>query len=170
MVDGQLRVNFSDEEASSEARSFDPLPSGQYYVRVTDIELKECGSESKNSGKPYWALEFTVQDGEYENRKLWTNAMLFDGALYTTAQLLKATGFPKALETGIIPDADDIISKECVVVVKKMRDAYREQRDGDGAPQWKNEVKGIKAFDGTSPSPKKGASGTVSAGAGSLLP
>lgn len=165
-----LRVNFSDEEAASEGRSFEPIPSGQYYCRLTDLELKECGPESKNAGKNYWAAEFTVQDGEYEGRKLWTNVMLFDGALYTLAQLLKATGYADALKTGVIPDADDLISKECIVIVKKMRDAYREQRDGDGEPQWKNEVKGIKAFDGTSPSPKKGATASVAAGPGSLLP
>lgn len=162
-----LRVNFSDDEIASEGRSFDPVPSGQYYCRLTDLEIKECGSDSKNPGKNYWAAEFTIQDGEFENRKLWTNIMLFEGALYSLVQLLKATGYEDALKTGVIPDADDLISKECIVIVKKMRDAYREARDGDGVPQWKNEVKGIKKYEGDSPSGKGKA---VSTGAGSLLP
>ena len=57
-----LKVNFSDAEVSSEARSFEALPTGEYYCRITDNVIKESQSE-KNRGKPYWALEFTVQDG-----------------------------------------------------------------------------------------------------------
>lgn len=163
-----LKVNFSTEEASSEALSFDAIPSGKYYARITDVTDKECGPESKNPGKPYWNLEFTIQDGEYEDRKVWTNCMLFDGALYTLAQLLKATDNEKALQTGDIPDGEDFISKEVIINVKKQRDTYREQKDGDGEPQWKNEVKGISKFEGESPS----AAGNkkTKAGAGSLLP
>lgn len=163
-----LKVNFSEQEASSEARSFDPIPSGQYYARITDVDDRECGSESKNPGKPYWAVEFTVQDGPHEGRKLWANAMLFDGALYTTAQILKATGFEKNLKTGSIPDGEELVSKECIVVVKKQRDTYAENRDGDGEPQWKNEVKGVKKYEGESPS--AGGHKTTKSGAGSLLP
>ena len=159
-----LKVNFSDQEASSEARSFDPLPTGAYYCRITDVEDRECGPESKNPGKPYWSIEFTIQDGPHEGRKVWTNCMLFNGALYTLAQLLKATGNEKALQTGNIPDGESFVSKEVLINVKKQRDTYAEQRDGDGEVQWKNEVKGIKAYDGASPA------GKVKSGAGSLLP
>lgn len=162
-----LKVNFSEQEASSEARDFSAIPSGKYYARITDVEDRECGPESKNAGKPYWNLEFTIQDGDFEDRKVWTNCMLFEGALYTLSQLLKATGNEKAIKTGDIPDGESFVSKEVIISVKKQRDTYREQKDGDGEPQWKNEVKGILAFEGTSPSSGKGA---VKAGSGSLLP
>lgn len=162
-----IKVNFSEQEASSEARSFDPIPSGQYYCRITDIDLRECGPESKNPGKPYWAVEFTVQDGEYENRKLWTNAMLFEGALYTVAQMMKAAGFEANMKKGIINDAEDFISKEVICVVKKQLDTYAMNRDGDGEKQWKNEIKGIKAYDGVSPASSASKTGS---GKGSLLP
>lgn len=161
-----LHVNFSDQEAGSEALDFEALPSGKYYCRVTDIELKEVGQDSKNAGKNYWAIEFTVQDGEYENRKLWTNAMLFEGALYTLVQLLKATGHEDAIATGDIPDADEFLSKEVMLNVKKLRDTYRENRDGSDEPMWKNEVKGIKAYEGA----KTEAPSKASKGKGTLLP
>lgn len=160
-----MKVNFSQEEASSEARSFDPIPSGNYNARITDIELRECGPNSKNPGKPYWAVEFTIQDGDFENRKVWTNVMLFDGALYTVAQILKATGHEDALKTGNLPDAEDLISSEVTIVVKKQRDTYAEERDGDGEVQWKNEVKGIKESSTLAP-----ANGGAKKGSGSLLP
>lgn len=140
-----LKVNFSGEEASSEARDFEPLPSGKYGVRITDVELRECGPNSKNAGKPYWNIEFTVQEGNHENRRLWSNCMLFEGALYTLAQLLKATGNEQALESGEVPEPDVFIGSPVTVNVRKERDNYREERDGSDEPLWKNEVKGIKA-------------------------
>lgn len=163
-----MKVNFSQEEASSEARSFEPIRTGTYSARITDIDLRECGPTSKNAGKPYWAVEFTIQEGEYEGRKVWTNAMLFDGALYTVAQLLKATGFEDALQTGELPEADDLISAEVNIVVKKQRDTYAEGRDGDGEVQWKNEVKGIKAP--STLSAANGGSNKAKKGSGSILP
>ena len=156
-----LQVNFSAEEASSEAREYDAIPSGSYHVRLTDITTKECGPNSKNPGKEYWALEFTVQDGDHVDRKVWANAMLFEGALYTLAQLLKATGHEDALKTGMIPDPDVLISSELTVVVKRARNAYKEAQNDDGLPVWSNEVTGIKAYDGT-------ASATASAAASDL--
>lgn len=161
-----IKVNFSDKEAGAEALSFDPIPSGTYHACITNIELRECGPESKNAGKNYWNVEFTVQDGEFEDRKLWTNAMLFEGALYTVVQMMKACGFAGLIDKGEIPDADDFISKHVYINVKKLRDTYHEERDGDGEPQWKNEVKGIKAYD-ENVSPAKGK---ANAGKGSLLP
>lgn len=158
-----LQVNFSEQEANSEAREYDAIPSGAYHVCLTDITTKECGPTSKNAGKEYWALEFTVQDGDHAERKLWSNAMLFEGALYTLAQLLKATGHEDALKTGNIPEVDDLISSELTVNVKRARNAYKEAQNDDGVPVWGNEVTGIKAYDGT-------ASSTASPKAASDLP
>jgi hypothetical protein len=145
-----LRVNFSDQEANSEARSFDPIPSGKYHVRLTDISTEKCGPTSKNPGKPYWHIEFTIQDGPHEDRKVWTNAMLFEGALYTLSQLLKATGNGEAIKTGKIPPADSFMGAELTIVVKKQVDTYAIEQgewDGTGPKPFKNEVKGIAAAD-----------------------
>ena len=159
-----LKINFSQEEAASESLSFEAIPTGKYNARITNIETRECGPNSKNPGKNYWAIEFTVQDGDYENRKLWTNCMLFEGALYTLSQLLKATGHEDAIKTGEIPDEDVFISAPVTLNVRKMRDTYREEQNGDGEVLWKNEVKGIlKPAEDVSKA--KGKSGK-----GSLLP
>jgi hypothetical protein len=153
MTDQPIRVNFSDEEASSEARDFTPLPSGKYNVFITDGETKESKSE-KNRGKPFWALEFTVSDGPYESRKLWTNVMLFEGALYSLVQLLKATGREDALQSGEIPPLDFFIGQQVTLNVRKERNKYmedkaREQGEDPVEPRWRSEVKGIKKFGDT---------------------
>ena len=157
-----LKVNFSEQEAASEGRSFDALPSGEYYCRITDVEDRVCGPESKNPGKPYWNVELTIQEGPYEDRKLWTNAMLFEGALYSLSQMLKATGREAALQSGEIPDGDEFVTNEVVVVVKKQLDDYAMKRDDDGEKQWKNEVKGFKAYGGKTAGAAKGKSGKAS--------
>jgi hypothetical protein len=154
-----LRVNFSEEEAASEAFSYDPVPTGSYNVNVTGIETRFSTSE-KNNGKPYWAVEMTVQDGPYEGRKFWGNVMLFDGALYSLSQLLKATGFEAALKTGKVPPADDLVGKTLTINVVKTRDTYRENQNQDGVKLFKNEVKGYKALQDAA-APGAGASGSL---------
>jgi hypothetical protein len=161
MTDTTIRVNFSDEEAGSEARSFDALPSGSYDVYITEIETRECGPQSKNPGKHYWNVMFTVDGGPHDGRVLFTNVMLFDGALYSLAQLLKATGHADALETGNVPGPDAFIGERVTVNIRKQKDTYKMEKEGTDEVLWKNEVKGIKAV--------KDAGGS-SSGGGSLLP
>ena len=35
----QLTVNFSQQEADSEARTYDVVPTGEYYCRITDVTV-----------------------------------------------------------------------------------------------------------------------------------
>jgi hypothetical protein len=171
MTEGTLKVNFSDQEASSEAKSFDPIPSGKYPAYLTDVELAECGPNSKNSGKPYWKLEFTVDGGPADNRKLWSNCMLFSPALYTLTQLLKAAGYNVSAGEMTLPDPDELIGKRFLLNVKKQRDTYAEERDGDGTPQFKNEIKTILTDDGAAAgSAPAMTKASAAAGSGSILP
>jgi hypothetical protein len=162
-----LRVNFSEQEAASEAREYTPVPSGKYPCYITDYETKFSTSQ-KNNGKPYWSLTLTVQDGnQYAGRKFFANVMLFDGALYSLSQLCKALGgeWEKALETGQIPHGDGLVGREVTAVVVKKVDAYKieqgEWKEGTPKPM-KNEVSGFKSIDA-------GAS-NVSSGSNSLMP
>jgi hypothetical protein len=152
MSDG-LRVNFSSKEATSEAR--EPMPAGKYHVKITDIDPRESQSE-KNFGKPYWAIEFTVQEGPYSDRKAWTNCMLFDGALYTLSQLMKSTGYDVDEGDFEVPDSDELIGRD--VVVRLIKKAATDEYDA------RNEVKGISAWD------DQAASGTSAGKSNSLLP
>src|SRR6266566_4010451 len=88
-LDSGIFVDMSAEEAKSQDR--EPLPVGKFHYKITDMDMVQV-REGKNQGKPYFNFEFTVQDGKYAERKDWTNAMLFEGALYTIAQILKALG------------------------------------------------------------------------------
>src|SRR5262245_62595892 len=91
--EGGLYVNFSDDDAATEARDPEPLPAGKYFCTLTDVELKESKS-ADNHGKPMYNLVFTVVEdkagGKYVNRKIFTNACLWPGALFTITWIMKA--------------------------------------------------------------------------------
>ena len=144
-----LSVSFSTEEASSEARSFELLPTGKYHIKVTDVETK-FSTSVKNNGKPYYALTLTVQSGKFENRKLWPNVMLFPGALYTLAQIMKAMGREPGNNVKV-PTPDELLSYDFIVTVQRVVDQYRidkgEWSPSSGEPKpMKNEVRGFSPF------------------------
>lgn len=146
--DQEFRVNFSNEEADSEARDYEALPSGKYHVTIFDGEVKRSKS-AKNPGKPFWALTLRVASGKYENRRLFDNVMLFEGAGYSLAQLMKATGHEDALKTGVIPKLSTLIGEEVTVVVTKNKDEYKmKEADPNDPPIFRNNVRGYKKFDG----------------------
>lgn len=168
-----LHVNFSDEEAGSEARDYEALPTGKYHVAIFDGEVK-FSTSTKNPGKPFWSLTLQIQDGKYEGRRLWANVMLFEGALYSLAQLLKAIGREDALQSGKIPALEELLGKEVVVTAQKGLDAYKMEKDGIDPKTatgderiYKTEVKGFKAWDGK-PVGTMTTSGTATSG--SMLP
>jgi hypothetical protein len=167
----QLTVNFSQQEAESEARTFEAVPTGKYYCRITDVDVKRSKSE-KHAGKPYYALELVIQDGKYANRKLWTNVMLFEGALYSLAQLHKALDFPM---TGGVIQPSQLQSRELVVIVQRVTDSYKIKQEqwtpGDGPKPMKAEVRGFQKYiPGVTGTSSAAAQGVEKSGSGSLLP
>jgi Protein of unknown function (DUF669) len=143
--ESQLNVRFTTEEAESQARSYEALPSGRYKVYITDITRKTSTSD-KNFGKPYWAMTLTVAEGPYEGRRLWTNVMLFDGALYSLAQLMKAFGLVPGADP--IPRPESLLGQQVGVQAQKIVDQYKIDK-GDwtadsGEPKpFKTEVRGF---------------------------
>jgi len=104
-----LKVNFTDREATSTVREIPP--SGEYLVAITDGEIKDVKPGRKNTGKPYWQLRFVIQDGAYAGSSLIASVMLFDGALFSFAQLMKALGYDVNSGDFLIPSLDEIIGK-----------------------------------------------------------
>lgn len=162
---GEIRVDFSSEEAASEGKSFDPIPTGKYHVAVYDCKLEKCGPSSKNPGKPMWNMQLKIQDGEYADRVVFTRIMLFEGALYSLAQFEKAfRGIEIKAQKGYkVPSPQEIIGLEGTAIVRKQVDKYaidNGEWDGNGPKPMKNEVKGFQPVDAAK----------ASAGSASLMP
>lgn len=132
-----LRVNFSDEEAA--AKSLEPFAPGKYKVKVTNVKVKASKSE-KNLGKPYYSLEYTVQDGQgpASGRKVFDNVMLFEGALYSLSQLMKALGYNVSSGGMQVPSGEALLGAEFVarIVITPARTV------GGTTYDPRNEVKG----------------------------
>src|SRR5215212_5489633 len=107
-----IRVDFTDtEKYSGSSLGIDPLPTGKYHVAITDVEMREA---KDNPDSKYLNIEFTVQDGQYEGRKLWTNASLLPHALYTIKGILEAIGM-ETTGNALDFEMDDLINEELVV-------------------------------------------------------
>jgi len=117
-----IKVVLSDKEASSTV--LDPVPMGWYKVTISDVELKEVKNapapgKKNNVGKPFYSIEATINEPEqYEGRKLFTNAMLFEGALYTISQIMKAMGIDVEAGEVEVPEIEELVGQEFMAKVK----------------------------------------------------
>jgi len=153
-----IKVNVSDKEDKS--GEFQPLPAGLYFCIITDVEPKASGSD-KNFGKPMLYFRFTIQEGPYAGRAMGSNACLWDGALYTIINLLKAVGEYDNCKSGgslEIPDAPEFYLGREIDVRRGINQKAKKENPTDDPGAWL-EVKGF--------APHKTTSGTV---AGSKSP
>lgn len=134
-----LKVNLSDREATSTVREIPP--SGEYVVAIADGEMKEVKPGRKNTGKPFWQLRLVIQDGAYAGSTLLASVMLFDGALYSFSQLMKALGYDIGTGDFTVPHLDAIIGK--TVNVRGYKKAPSTLPDGTELSE-RFEVRGFK--------------------------
>ena len=134
-----LKVNFTSEEAGSTVREIPP--SGEYLVAITDGELKEVKPGRKNTGKPFWQVRMVIQEGAYAGTSLIASVMLFDGALYTFSQLMKALDYDINSGDFVVPSLDDVIGNN--VNVKGYKMPAKTLPDGTELSE-RFEVKGFK--------------------------
>lgn len=114
--------------------SFGLIPEGQYICQITDSEV----GVSK-AGRPKLTITFTLADGEYAGRKLWTNFTLdSEMGLKIFKSLCVASGHPNP---NFVRDSDELhgLYVKARVVISK-QDGYAD----------KNDVKGFSSAGGES--------------------
>jgi hypothetical protein len=110
MSEVPLKVNFTEEEANSKPREIPP--SGEYLVAIVDGSVETVKPGKKNTGKHFWKLRFVVQDGQYAGSSLISTVMLFDGALFAFAQLMRALNFDINAGEFQVPSVDKLLGQE----------------------------------------------------------
>ena len=65
-----------------EERSFEPLPAGNYRMRIDNVDQK-----MSKSGNPYWQIELAVSG---DNRKIWHTITYMKDNMKMTGEKLKA--------------------------------------------------------------------------------
>lgn len=143
----EIKIDFTSDDLKPSKPSFEPLPKGEYVAAITKFEVKKVKA-GQNEGKPYFALELTIQDGEYEGRKLWSNVMAFSmpNGNFSLANFLRACGMADCIASGKInADPDNFLGTIVTVAVKKVKDTWRMAQlenddDYDGETLYKNEI------------------------------
>lgn len=151
-----IHVNFTDDEANSEARVYEVVPTGEYNVAVTECTKKFVEKEGENKGKPFYNMKCVIQDGKYENRYLFVSVMLFEikqkkdrtkGANFLLPQLLKSLGVPVVSgQPTAVPSAEQIQGKKLVAVVEKRKDDLKSKEAGELVHR--SVVTGFKSING----------------------
>lgn len=91
-----------------EAQGFAPIPAGQYELTLMKGDYKAPASADKSG---YYNLEFTVNGGEFNGRKLWHTMSLHPNSLpYTKRDLIRLGANPDDLAPGSGVDTDDIVA------------------------------------------------------------
>jgi hypothetical protein len=166
-----FKVNMTDKESASQDR--EQLPAGKFHFKITDMSLEQTKITAKNPNKPYFNFEFTVQDSpgpwqKYAGRKDFTNAMLFNGALYTISQILKALGHPVPEGGGEfeIPDAPEFyLGKD--IMGRRGTNQKDKVDDGTGKMILRVQLRGFSKYD---PNGAGSVTSAAPAGANSVLP
>jgi hypothetical protein len=116
----QINIDFGAKE------QYEIIPQGEYRVQVTDTETKES-----KSGKPMLGLTFEIVEGDYENRKLFSNLMLDDPkALWRTRRDLGVLLGTSDLEGQFDFNTEDLIGAEAIAKVTHR--VWKESDGGDG--------------------------------------
>lgn len=147
-----LKLNLSDQEVKSEARTYEIPPSGAYVCNIVELGDEVVKPGSENSGKPYWRARFVIDQGStFDGTPLFSNIMLFEGAAFQIKQLVQAV-FPELLDGNelFIPSSEAFIGKQVVVTGLKHKAGSNMVRKGKIVGRYEKDqfdVKGFKAAD-----------------------
>ena len=100
-----MRFNFTDVKTG-----FDPIPGGTYEASV--FSLKE---KMSSNGNPMLEWCFTVDEGEFEGRRVFTNTVLMEKTLWRLKLML--AGFGLAVDDEIEFEPEDLIGEVCLITV-----------------------------------------------------
>lgn len=95
---------FNTQEYVREQSNFDPIPAGDYKLRITESQMKTSAK-----GNDYLSITFAVAEGPFSNRLIWANFNIFHPnndtqriAREQIAELCAAAGRPNANDSSQI--------------------------------------------------------------------
>jgi hypothetical protein len=118
-----MRLDFSG------VKDFEAMPPGAYHVAITNVSLED--PKNPKPDQPvyqYYKWELTVQEGEFEGRKLWMNTSLNPKGLFKLKELMVACGDEVEAEE-IEFDPTKYLGKELTVGVSSREWEGRLQND-----------------------------------------
>ena len=124
-------LNGFDARKVEPTADFEPIPAGKYLAAITDSEMKP----TKSGGGQYLQLTFTILEGQYKNRILWSRLNL-DNANATAVKIARAELSAVCHAVGVMSPKDSVeLHNVPLVITVKLK-----KREDTG--EMTNEVKG----------------------------
>lgn len=114
-----MKVNW--DTVSDDMSGFDPLPDGQYPVKVVEVEER-----STSKGDPMWSLQLEVLSGQYAGRIIFDNITWSEAGMKRVKFVLRRLGLELSGEQEIKPE--DLVGKAALVTT--MIDTYFSEKHG----------------------------------------
>ena len=118
-------------EEKQDDDDFKTLPIGKYNCFVYELEGK-----TSSNGNPMIAITLKVNEGEYENRQLWTNVTLIPKAWFKVEEFFEAVDYdlenlPSTVETPqeIVAEVQDEVLGSKVTAVVNHRTYKGEEQE-----------------------------------------
>jgi len=130
-----LTINVpSDYAPSTGSTDLGPIPAGVYAATVFEVKAEEVKSGA-NAGKPRWNIQFRIQGGQYDNRRVFSYIPLYvAGDFWKFENFFSSLGY-KVEGAFQVPAINDILGKSVDLRVKI--------RDAQGDYPASNEVSGF---------------------------
>lgn len=118
---------------------FDPIPAGEYRAMIVDSEIKPS-----KAGDNMLKLTWKVDGGEYDGRLVWQNLNVWNSSP-KAAEIAQRelSSICHAVGKLNVQDSEELHHMPCLIKVSV--------RPAEGSYSAQNEVKGIKAADGSKP-------------------
>lgn len=127
-----------DMSSQEESAGFEPMPKGVYNVVIDEAEFRI----SATSGNPMWALTLSVEDGEFENRKLFSYIVFSQKNLGRVKQFLNRVAPELSNERNLDPKQ---VAENGVLIGKRARARVAISKPTAEYPDPRNEVKDLLA-------------------------
>lgn len=134
-----------------------PIPGGEYLAQITDSDMKP----TKNNDGEYLELEYTIIEGDYAGRKVWTRLNLqhksdkvVEIANRQFAAVREATGILAPTDSAQLHNRPHVIRVEFIPAGTTQKNGYVTQRDANEVRGWRK-AEGVAAAP-AAPAPKAG--------------
>lgn len=114
-------------------RSYDPIPAGKYLAAITSSEIKP----TKNGNGSYLQLAFTILEGEFVGRLVWTRLTL-EHENATAVKIARANLAAICRAVGVLTPKDSVELHNLPLVI---RVACKQRAD---TGELVNEIKGYE--------------------------
>ena len=104
-------------------QGFEPLPNGEYVAMITEEEIKQ----TKAGTGQYLKFTWTVMDGQYTGRKLWSNHNIINPN--ETAQQIgrqEISAIAHAIGRPAASTSEELVNVPCKITVRIKQEAGRE--------------------------------------------